>query len=282
VTTGTDAGQLPITTGSYASPEELDGHPVDERSDLYSLGGVLHVAATGERYPGNQNLLAARSDLPTAFADLLEKLLSGAPADRPADASGVLDVLEHVGRASNVGALIASGESDVLEFKSSLHHPYGELPDDVLRKIKTGELDKTKVIRDIQKALHHSVTKTLAAFLNSAGGTLLIGIEDSGGVLGIEEDYRHLPRGKQNQDGWLLSLRNIVNSALGDEIWGVITVSLVSHEELTVAVISCSPRSSETWHSAGRADVFYIRSSSATDALQGPRLTRYVRERWPE
>src|SRR5712691_1435287 len=70
IVTGTDVGQLPITTGSYASPEELAGDPVDQRSDLYSLGGVLHVAATGERYAGDLSAIRNRSDLPTAFADL--------------------------------------------------------------------------------------------------------------------------------------------------------------------------------------------------------------------
>jgi serine/threonine protein kinase len=281
VTTGGEAGQLPITTGSYASPEELAGHPVDERSDLYSFGGVLHVAATGERYPGDQSLLAARSDLPTAFADLLERLLSEAPADRPADASAVLVVLDQVRQASNVGALIAAGESDLVEFKASLHHPYDPLPVDMMHKIAAGKLDEARAWKEVEKGLNLSVTKTLAAFLNSSGGTLLVGVADSGSVLGIEADYPHLPGGKQNLDGWQLSLRNIVNRALGDEVWGVINVSLVTHEQAVVAVITCPRRASETWHSEGDKHVFYMRSSSATESLQGPKLTRYVREHWP-
>ncbi len=282
VTTGSDVGELPITTGAYASPEELAGHPVDERSDLYSLGGVLHVAATGQRYPGERSLLAARTDLPTALADVVASLLSDEPAARPPSATDVLGHLDQVRELSNVEAFIDAGESDVVEFKSSLHHPYGPLPGDLSHKVGAGKQDEARAWADVSKRLNQSVTKTLAAFLNSSGGTLLIGVDDSGEVLGIEADYPHLQRDKQNQDGWQLSLRNIVNKALGEEAWGVITVSLMAYERSIVAVIRCPPRSAETWHAdSERQHVFYVRTSSATEALQGPRLTRYVRERWP-
>src|SRR5262249_49896320 len=85
VTAGSDARSLPITTGSFASPEEHAGTAIDIRSDLYSLGLVLHVAATGARYPGDLHFLARRTDVPSAFTDLLASLLADAPADRPDD-----------------------------------------------------------------------------------------------------------------------------------------------------------------------------------------------------
>lgn len=281
VTTGTEVGLLPVTTGAYASPEELAGHPVDARSDLYSLGGVLHVAATGERHPGDMSSLSGRADLPTALTDLVAALLSEQPADRPRDAMAVLGLLDQVRRSSNVGAIIAAGEGDDVEFKSSLHHPHEALPDDLLKRIEAGKLDEAQAWKEVQRRLNHSVTKTLAAFLNSSGGTLLIGVEDSGAVLGIEPDYVHLSSAKQNKDGWLLSLRDVVNKALGEEVWSLIHVSVVQHEQSAVAVIECPPRTSETWHAESGKDVFYIRASSATHPLHGPKLIRYVRERWP-
>ncbi len=281
VTAAAEVSKLPITTGSFASPEERDGHLAGARSDLYSLGCVLHVAATGERFPGDLCLLSSRADLPTAFADLLAMLLAGAPADRPADATSVLRLLDRVRSTSNVGALISAGESDTVEFKSSLCHPYGPMPEDLQGKIEAGKLDMAQARRDVHRLLHQSVTKTLAAFLNTSGGTLLIGVDDTGAILGIEADYGHLQRHKQNQDGWQLALRNIVAKALGDEVWSAIHVSLVPHEGSVIAVIQCLPRASETWHAEDNKQTFYIRESSATHQLQGPHLIRYVRERWP-
>ena len=246
ITAGTDTALLPITTGSYASPEELAGHPVEARSDLYSLGGALHVAATGARYPGDTSLLARRDDLPTAFSTLLTSLLAQAPADRPSDASTVLELLNQVRRSSNVGALIAAEESDTMEFKASLHHPHEPMPDDLLLQVRAGKLTAHQAQKEVHRRINQSVTKTLAAFLNSAGGTLLIGVDDAGSVLGIEADFAYLGRDKQDQDGWQQSLRNIVNKALGDEVWGVLHVSLVRHEQSVVAVIECPARSTET------------------------------------
>lgn len=44
-----ESGPRPITTEGYASPEERHGAPVDQRSDLYSLGGVLMSCSATQR-----------------------------------------------------------------------------------------------------------------------------------------------------------------------------------------------------------------------------------------
>ena len=266
----------PITTGSFAAPEEHEGRPLDVRSDLFSLGGVLYVVATGKRRPGDLGLLRSqRADLPSAFGDLVASLLSTAPDDRPSDAEAVLRQLDEIRDISNIAALIAAGESDKAEFKSSLHHPYGPVPPE-LQDLQPGQLKKV-----IKQALAKSVTKTIAAFLNTDGGTLLIGVEDSGTVLGIEPDFEHLKEGKQNADGWLLSLQEVINNALGTEVWNAVHVSLVRHGSQTVAVARCPPRTTETWHVEDDGERFYIRAANGTRDLNGSRLLKYIREHWP-
>ena len=267
----------PITTGAYAAPEEREGGSLDQRSDLYSLGGVLHVIATGERWAGDLTLLRSqRPDLPLAFGDLVASLLSETPDDRPPSAGSVLAMLDEIRHASNIDALIAAGENEQIEFKSSLHHPYGlPLPD--LQKLQPQPSRK-----EIRKILQKAITKTIAAFLNTNGGTLLIGVDDSGAVLGIEPDFEHLHQGKQNADEWMLTLKEAIIYALGPEVWSAIHASLVRHEKRTVAVIHCPPRASETWLREDRAERFYIRTSNATQELTGRSLVKYTREHWPE
>ena len=271
------AGDLrPITTNSFAAPEELKGGTLDVRSDLYSLGGVLYVAATGARSPGEIALLRAqRPDLPSAFGDLTAELLSESPDDRPADAETVLGRLREIRYTSNIDALISSGESDKIEFKSSLHHPYGPLSP-ALEKLEPGQAKK-----EIQQLLRKSVTKTIAAFLNRDGGTLLIGVADSGTVLGIEPDFEHLKQGKQTADGWLLSLQEVIINALGSAVWNAVRISLVPHGQQTVAVVSCPPRTTETWHTEDGGERFYIRAANGTRELSGSSLLKYIREHWP-
>jgi serine/threonine protein kinase len=269
ITAGSDDVLRPITTGSFAAPEEREGQSLDARSDLFSLGGVLYAAATGDPRPGDpQALRVRRPDLPSGFGDLVASLLADSPDGRPADAQNVLYQLDQIRHASNVDALIAVGESDKVEFKSSLHHPYGPL--------------HGQSLKSMQKLLRKSVTKTIAAFLNSAGGTLLIGVDDSGGVLGIEPDFVYLKQGKQDADGWLLSLKDATIKTLGLEVWNGVHASLVRHGGQTVAVVKCPDRAIETWHREDDdTERLYMRASNATHELNGSSLLSYIRERWP-
>ena len=111
--------------------------------------------------------------------------------------------------------------------------------------------------------------------------TLLIGVDDSGTVLGIEPDFEHLRQGKQDADGWMLSLQEVIINALGAEVWNAVHISLVRHGSPTVAVAHCPPRTTETWHTDGGGELFYIRAANGTRELNGSTLLRYTRERWP-
>ena len=89
--------------------------------------------------------------------------------------------------------LIAEGESDELEFKSTLRWD-----------VKEGM---------INKKLEEVIMKTVAAFANSQGGTLLIGVGDDGEVIGLEPDYHSL--GGVDRDKFELHLRNLLNQQFG-------------------------------------------------------------------
>ena len=86
---------------SWVSPEQLLGreHPIDNRSDLYSLGLVLVAAAQGRRLDmgsDHASAAAARADVPMVkdmappWAGLVHQLLQPRPEDRPRDAAAVL------------------------------------------------------------------------------------------------------------------------------------------------------------------------------------------------
>jgi serine/threonine protein kinase len=256
---------LPSTPNPYSAPESKGMRASrDRRSDLYSLGCLLYVMALGTvEVGGLRQLREARRDLPSSFADLVECLLADDPDGRPDDADQVLRWLDDIRKASNLDALIRAGESQQVEFKASLHHPYGSVP-------------SAGAEEGMRRKLWLEVTKTIAAFLNSDGGILLIGVDDQGRILGVESDLPYVK--KHTLDSWLLSLQQVIVNDLGTDVFSSIRISLVPHGDVHVAVISCPKRSVETWLGTTGHEAFYVRAGNGTRELTGSRLITYIRE----
>lgn len=95
-----------------------------------------------------------------------------------------------------IAALIAKGESNQLEFKSSARWDY-----------KQGK--QNKVLEDI-------VVKTVAAFLNTDGGNLLIGVDDYRNVIGLANDYKLFGK-KDSRDAYENFLTGLLLKNLGKD-----------------------------------------------------------------
>jgi serine/threonine protein kinase len=95
-------------TLSYMSPEQADGHPVDRRSDVFSLGSVLYEAITGHNLFRVENDLETlrrvreavvpspsshRADVDPRIARILLAMLARSPADRLASCDEVARAL---------------------------------------------------------------------------------------------------------------------------------------------------------------------------------------------
>jgi D-alanyl-D-alanine dipeptidase len=68
----------PIERGEYASPERIAGHPPDERSDVFSLGAVLHHLLTG----APPTPASRRGRVPEAMRAVLNRALAPSPTRR--------------------------------------------------------------------------------------------------------------------------------------------------------------------------------------------------------
>ena len=163
---------------------------------------------------------------------------------------------------TEVKSLIERGESPVVEFKS------------------TARLNLHTKASD--QAITWAVVKTIAALMNTHGGTLLIGIDDSGQPVGIEADYPFV-KGK-NRDGWGLWLNVTVKNALGSVAVTDLLVRFCRLGGRTVARIDVPPGAGPIFASRKGEDreIFYARLGASTEELSGPALLDYQKKHWPQ
>jgi len=113
----TDSGGW-IGTVDYMSPEHLRGEPTDARSDVYSLGCVLHAALTG-RPPMRRTTIAATiqahlndapprasltAGVPTSFDAVVARAMAKDPAERYASAGALANAAIAAGADSSLDA----------------------------------------------------------------------------------------------------------------------------------------------------------------------------------
>jgi beta-lactam-binding protein with PASTA domain len=124
----TEEGSI-IGTAQYLSPEQARGTPVDQTSDLYSLGIVLYEMLTGN-VPFNgespveiamkhlsatpQPLTATRPDIPKSLESVILRALAKDPAARYQSADEMDAELERVGRGLNVSRETEEAATTVL------------------------------------------------------------------------------------------------------------------------------------------------------------------------
>ncbi|HXH24978.1 MAG TPA: DUF262 domain-containing protein [Vicinamibacterales bacterium] len=155
-----------------------------------------------------------------------------------------------------VTELIALGESLTLEFKSSVQW------DMVQNRQNT--------------ALRVGVLKTIAAFLNTDGGTLVIGVEDRGSICGIEPDLRLLG-GSRDKFGQLVS--SLVFEHLGAGVTPCVRQRFEEVDGRTVCVVDVDRSSEPVFVKGERGREFYVRVGNTTRALDTEETLRYLESR---
>lgn len=154
----------------------------------------------------------------------------------------------------DLSKVVVNGESEAVEFKATLR-----------TNLHTGNKDPRMEL---------SVLKTLAGFLNTNGGMLVIGVSDDGSPVGIHADDF------ANEDKMSLHLVNIVKTCMGVQAMTSLHAHFDDHDDCRVMVVKCRKSAIPVFLKDGDTERFYIRTGPSTTELSAIQTQEYIRQRF--
>ncbi len=157
-----------------------------------------------------------------------------------------------------VNELILGGESSKVEFKSSLRYDL-----------------HTKAVN---KKLEFVIAKAIAAFLNSEGGDLFIGVDDNTNALGLTNDIETLS--KKNLDGFELHLIEVIQKFIGGGLSSHIKISFPKYDDMDICRIQVAKSGKPVFVTFEGRDDFFVREGCSSRPLTRAEQSTYETEHW--
>lgn len=157
-----------------------------------------------------------------------------------------------------VQELILAGESDTVEFKSTLRYDL-----------------RTK---EVNKKLEYVIAKTIAAFMNSDGGNLFIGVGDNQNMLGLVDDISTLS--KPNIDGFELHLVEVIKKYIGVGLISHVKISFPTVEDTQICRIKVSKSGKPVFTQYEGKEDFFVRSGCSSQPLGREEQSAYEKSHW--
>lgn len=153
-----------------------------------------------------------------------------------------------------VNEIIFKGENENVEFKSSIR--------------------TNMYTREFDKRMESEILKTIAAFLNTNGGVLLIGVDDSGKILGLDSD------GFSSVDKIGLHLTNLIKSSIGNNFLPFIRFEVLRMNDKVVVMVRCKPSRTQVFLKESGEEKFFVRNGPASIKLEGSSLVDYIKHKF--
>lgn len=169
-----------------------------------------------------------------------------------------MDYNRGINKVSDLKELIKQEEHEMLEFKSTLRW----------------DIKGNKV----NKLMEKSVFKTVAAFMNTDGGSIVLGVGDKKNLVGLEYDYASL--GKPNSDGLENHFSHVFHSMIGSQFRYKVKLNWVAYQGKECCIINVGPSSVPVYLRYNGREEFFIRTGNATTSLELSEATAYMKKRF--
>ncbi len=217
--------------------------------------GSIHIHGAG----GRDEMVLADISYPEKYLKAIKKFAqvgngkNEQPTGEPA-LHGISD-----GGRPDLAKLLSEEEHERLEFKSSLRFDYKS--------------------QNVNRELEKMAMKTVAAFLNSKGGQLVIGVGDRREPLGLENDYGTLSR--QTSDGFENHFTQVFNAMVGPEFRHCVKLWFDAADGHDVCVVDVAPAARPAYLKFNNDELFYVRTGNVSTPLKMSEAESYMRIRWP-
>lgn len=151
--------------------------------------------------------------------------------------------------------LLKRGEGEGIEFKSSLRWDYKQ--------------NKTN------KEIEFAVMKTVAAFMNTRNGTLLLGVADDASIVGLESDYQSLK--KKNRDGFEQHLMELVALQIGTDCCKNMRIIFFERQGKDICTVEVSHSKAPVFLKFQQNTYFYVRTGNHTRELDIQEALKYIK-----
>lgn len=129
-----------------------------------------------------------------------------------------------------------------------------------------------------EREVEFSAIKTIVGYMNADGGQLIIGVSDSGEILGLESDYQSLNKG--GRDGFELHLRNRYHGVVGKQ-WGrSISVNFFERGGKDICMVTVKPTPKPIWIKGDSGEELFVRLGNQTERLSGKSAVEYIQAHW--
>ena len=232
-----------------------------------AMNPAPYLEVVAEKFPKALDLQCIPTDRELWQIGNYEKFLETRRALLASHINAFLDgitVTEETFVPASIEDLIKEGESDELEFKATLRWD-----------IKEGT---------VSKKLEQVIVKTVAAFANAQGGSLLIGVDDDGQAIGLSRDYESL--GEANRDQFELHLRNVLNQQLGAAfVASKVRIQFHAVDDVDVCQVDITaakePVIVTVKNKNGQSvEKFYARSGNSSQEIPMSEMSSYLKERF--
>jgi len=253
---------------------------------------VLDAELPDDPYPPDvfdEKVQAVFDHVTTAYGDDGSTVYRGEPIE-PVPSGSSVATLTEVDVQSITDSLVETIRSDA-QFASRVAAELGLRGGAVLRTVEeiiANDEDfavefKSTARWDLRegkpnKAMEDAVVKTVAGFLNADGGTLLIGVDNAGAVLGLQHDYARVQ--PKNGDGFVNWLTTHLINAVGHAPVMRTRARIVEHGGHEICRVDVAACTEPTWAKTSKDErIFFVRTNNSTRAMPAAEVDGYLRQR---